>query len=65
MKMMYLNLYKWILSQVFLMGFGNKFKISIYHEDFSEVLEKCTCFPKFTVLASDSYERINGEAIWG
>ena len=47
------------------MGFGNKFKISIYHEDFSEVLEKCTCFPKFTVLASDSYERINGEAIWG
>ena len=44
------------------MRFDSKFKINLCHEHFPEALEKCTHFPKFTLLFSINYERINRDA---
>ena len=38
-------------------------KINLYHEHFPDTFEKYTGFPKFTLLFSISYVRINGQAI--
>ena len=43
------------------MVFESKFKINLYYEHFPETLEKYARFPKFTLLFSISYIRINGE----
>ena len=47
----------------FSMDFGSKFKINLYHDHFPKVLEKHTYFPKFTLLFSISYVRINRDDI--
>ena len=65
MKIMYLNFDKLTLSQLFSMVFGSKLKINLYHEHFPDTLEKYTRFPKFTLLFSNSYVRINRKAICG
>ena len=65
MKTMYLNLYKLTLSHLLFDIFDSIFKINLYHKHFPEALEKYTRFPKFTLLFSISYVRINGEAICG
>ena len=58
---MYLNLRKYVFHRCFPIGFDSKFKISLHHEHFPEVLEKYTRFPKLTLLFSIIYVRINGE----
>ena len=65
MKVMYLNFDKLTLSQLFSMVFDNKLKINLYHEHFPDTLEKHTRFPKFTLLFSNNYVRINRKAICG
>ena len=61
--------FKWTLINFFLfhscfsMAFGSKLKINLYHEYFLDTLEKYTRFPKFTLLFSISYVRINGKPI--
>ena len=45
------------------MAFDSKLKINLYHKHFPDTLEKRIRFPKFTLLFSISYVRINGEAI--
>ena len=45
------------------MGLDSKFKVNLNREHFPEALEKYTRFPKFTLLFSISYVRINGEAL--
>ena len=40
-------------------------KINLYHEHFLNALEKYTRFPKFTLLLSIIYARINGETTCG
>ena len=64
MKIMYLNFDKLTLSQLFSMVFDNKLKINLYHEHFPDTLEKYTRFPKFILLFSNSYVRINRKVIW-
>ena len=60
---MYLNFDKF--HSCFSMAFDSKLKINLHHEHFPDTLEKYTRFPKFTVLFSISYVRINGKAICG
>ena len=43
------------------MAFNSKLKINLYYKHFHGTLEKYTRFPKFTLLFSISYVRINGE----
>ena len=54
MEIVYLNLYKSILSQLLFNGF---------HEYFPEAFEKYTRFSKFNLLYSNSYVRINRETV--
>ena len=63
MKIMYLNIDKLTLWQLFSMVFDSKLKLNLCHEHFPDTLEKYTRFPKFTLLFSISYVRINGKAI--
>ena len=63
MKIVYLNFEKLTLTQLFSMIFESKLKINLYHEHFLDTLEKYTRFPKFTLLFSNSYVRINRKAI--
>ena len=66
MKIMYLKFDKLTLSQCcFSMVFDSKLKTNLYHEHFPDTLEKYNRFPKFTLLFSISYARINGKAICG
>ena len=62
MKIMYLNLCKQIFHNCFSMESESKFKINLYNEHFPEALNKYTRFPKFILLFSISYVRINREA---
>ena len=49
----------------FLKALDSKLKINLYYEHFPDTLEKYTRFPKFALLFSISYVRINGKAICG
>ena len=65
MKIVYLNFEKLTLTQLFSMIFESKLKINLYHEHFPDTLEKYTGFPKFILLFSNSYVRINRKVICG
>ena len=50
-----------LFHSCFSMVGDSKFKIFLYHEHFPETLEKYDRFPKFTLLFSIIYVRINGK----